>query len=366
MVGMILLSVLFLFSGCTFLAPEEHTYWNDTGVRMIHLQVSDNTYNELFSTVLVNEWSFGRIAYSENRSDLTPFSEEDDIYVRRQGNTARHVPKPSFTIKTDRGRYALSAQYDDLSFMREMLSHYFFRTAGFETHYVEPVVVVLNSTYLGVYLIREQIRDEFFQYRDQPIFSRYRVEFGGRFSHQAGDTRQSFSKKYPSRCEVYDDINALIRRIDKGIEDTAAAGRYLDLNNAIGYYAVSQLINNSDGITNNFNLVSRAKDGVFEFVPWDLDRTFYSPSKEGFPSFSNGLFEQFEEVDFLSAAVKKRREEIFSEHDALIALDSIYEMVYRACATDPFYRERGIDLATQRERLRGYIRAIGRIAAQSD
>ncbi|ERP30707.1 CotH kinase family protein [Chitinivibrio alkaliphilus] len=359
------LLLLLLLQACDFTAPHESESWKNPDLRLLHISVSDRVYDNLFSTSYTNEWRRGTIKYSSLRDTAVPYCESPDVLIRRQGNDARRLPKPSFTIKTSSGsRYALSAQFHDHSFVRELTAHHFFRAAGMETHYVEPVVVLINNTPMGLYLIREQIRDEYFSVRNRPLLSRYRIELGGWLTHTTGlHPAQSFSKKYPSRCMEYDDLSALLSEIDSGISPEERDNSLVNLSNFIDYYAVTQLIDNSDGIRNNFSLARCAVSKKFEIVPWDLDRTFFG-THDTIPRFSNGAFEQFDTIPEFAHLLEKRRREIFDRQESALFLDSLETILKQAHREDPYLRAIDANLTEEISQVRHFISTMEKTILQ--
>jgi hypothetical protein len=101
------------------------------------------------------------------------------------------------------------------------------------------------------------------------------------------DLDLSFSIKWGT--ESIADLQLLVTTIASGTAN--ALGKQADLNNVMRYMAVSQFIDNSDGINNNYYLVRTKSNSRFQMLPWDLDYSFntvHHPSEGAF--FSRNAF----------------------------------------------------------------------------
>lgn len=266
--------------------------------------------------------------------------------IKNQGHMVRNNLKPSYKLKwysPENEIYNYSAQSADTSLSRYTLASYFYAKLDFIQPEVQYTNLFFNKRWLGLYIKLENINEPFFNTRNLIISDTYKLNAHGLFSLKEGRLPATiFDKKLPNNDYNYSKIKELILILDKASSnstsidknddddddnnyceeneenddsndneccdedygknelcytnlDTLKLSKILDIENVINYIAVTKVINNYDGITNNLYIYFNPNIQKFQIIPWDLDHTF-----EGSPNlnkiFENNLFEQIEKV----------------------------------------------------------------------
>lgn len=351
----LLLLLILLFFGCMS-APDDTTV-RDTGLPSMSLGLSSEDYNNIYKTSYVNEWIYGRLGTSAS---------DDLVKLRRQGKSSRRYPKPSFKSVGSQETAVYSAQYYDKSFSRYYLADYLFRKAGFDTPELTPIVLTINDQFHGLYLKREVIDQEYFEKRGLSVRSLYKVNHGVEFTFKKGMvTHAGFEKKIPHGDLCYTDLEQFIVLLDswdsKRDQSQTSLEDILDIKNVLDYYAISVLLNNYDCITYNFYFAFNSDKGKFQFVPWDLDRTFRN-LEDTLPVYENGLFEKLLEVPEYEAYVEKRKRELFNPAELKEELAEFHQEIAVAYELDPYLPGNLNDHKIELER---YIDSVEQILLRS-
>jgi spore coat protein H len=290
--------------------------------------------------------------------------------IRIHGASSRRYAKKSLKVDirapaSAEARTAIfSAQQTDPSFCRYRLADYFFRRAGLRCPRIAPLFLTLNGTPLGLYLEREPIDERFLDCRGLPQSSVYSANLGAWFTLMHGIPIESgWNKKVPDKEQSYADLEKLVRFVDEGITEARLEklGTILDIENALDYFAVSLIVGNVDGITNNYHLYLDPRTRRFEFIPWDLDLTFGAIPAKTFPAYRNGLFEHLMALPSCRAYVRTRISEIFDADAALDTLVRFAGEIEEAYRLDPRLGITPHARVEQVEYIEYYIRAIERI-----
>lgn len=330
----IILSIFTLLVGCIGWGSEEEFPDLDSYKR-VSIEISETNYEKLYKTSLVNEWVSGHVSIGGNRY----------VELRQQGNAARKHPKISLKARLGEKSTILSAQFVDKSFSRYFLTNYLFEKAGFVTPEIEPVVLFVNNAYVGLYLQREVIDEDFFNSNNLNVGSVYKANFGARFTFASNmAVNAGFNKKMPYDNESYYDLEELILKIDNFPQTITSEvlNRSIDLKNVLDYIAVSELTNNFDCITYNFYLMYNKDIKKFQFIPWDLDRTF-GGLKDDLPNYSNGLFEKLLTIEENAAYVKKRQKDLFDPEELKDVLRTYQNKIRLAYEADPYLSYRSME-----------------------
>ncbi|MDB9744226.1 CotH kinase family protein [Fibrobacterales bacterium] len=243
--------------------------------------------------------------------------------LRNQGHKVRDDLKLSYKWRTElHGRefetkVNLSGQSRDITLLRYPISTFLFRRAGFEMPELRFVNLFINELWQGPYLDLELVDHVYLKRRSMPLGALFKAQYRAELTLE-NDVKmsQAFVQKTldPTEADMQSvfRLEELARVLDEGIvEDTLALSRVLNIENAICYLAVSKLIQNNDGIRNNFYLYLNPKNEKFEFIPWDLDETFRSANVQKI--YENNLFEQLEARADFSFRIFKKMKEVWQE-----------------------------------------------------
>ena len=220
--------------------------------------------------------------------------------------------------------------------------------SGFKVRYVE---VLKNGIYLGVYALSEPVdrkllelkanegkivHGELFKaaaYEGGPSFKKS-PEYDNLFPHWAG-----FEMKFPL-VNYKAHWNDLAKFVDLVVNAndanfSAQIGQHLDIDNAINYFLLVNLLRATDNLGKNYYLAKYDTNEPYFFVPWDLDGVL-GVIQEGkrIPTtndvLSNGLFDRLLSVNpngyrnQLKARWHTLRQKEFSEKELLHQVEKMY------------------------------------------
>lgn len=226
---------------------------------------------------------------SFSNSELTSAS-ASNVGIRLRGNTARGHPKRSFKIdfKEFGGeqffnykKINLKPNANDPSLVRELLTMHIYRLMDVPAPRTAPAVLYFNDEYMGVYLMIEQIDDEFVDRRfGKEVGYLYKCAFGATLEDdgQVFDTslyESKMNEDTDTRAELAEFVIALNGTSDsdfgREFENIFAVDRYLR------QLAVEAITGHWDGysyLNNNYYLYYDEDDGQFEFIAYDTDNTW--------------------------------------------------------------------------------------------
>jgi spore coat protein H len=242
--------------------------------------------------------------------------------IRNQGHKVREDLKLSYKWRSNKGarnetKVNLSGQSRDITLLRYPLSTFLFQRAGFIMPKLKFKNLFINNVWQGPYLNLELINGEFLKLNSMPEGALFKAQYRAELTLTNNvKMSQAFVQKYPDPVEA--DLKSLIHLekfaeiLDLGIvKDTLELSKVLDIDNAIRYLAVSKLIQNNDGIRNNYYLYLNSMSNKFEFIPWDLDETFQSANV--FQIYQNNLFEQLELRSDFKKRIFQKMHEVWDE-----------------------------------------------------
>lgn len=341
-----LISSLLIILNCSTTSNEDNVNWDQLGLKATNLQMSEGDFEDIYKNELVDEW-------------MPAIVNNTYLSIRRHGNSSREEPKPSFKALFNDSMTIYSAQYTDKSFCRYRLTDYLFKKAGFETSDLNPILFFINNNFLGIYLEREGVNQRFFDRRGMKVNSVYKVNSGGELTFEHGmNLYSAFKKKIPNNDLCFSDLEKLVTIIDKGLEDSnrKELEKILDVYNALDYYAVCTIASSYDCIKFNYYLIFNIEINKFEFLPWDLDRTFKGAEDE-LPEYENGLFEMLLEYESYEEYFIKKRKELFNKEELFTELDNYASEIENAYTYDPLLNNINI-LNNEIEYIRDYINRV--------
>jgi spore coat protein H len=210
--------------------------------------------------------------------------ENNKARMRIRGDTSREFAKKSLKIKLDAEPFIfgykilnLNADYEDPSFIHQYLASYVFQQSGTPCFNAEHVRIFLNDKYFGLYLMVENMDEDFLLTRNLDEHANmYKATKDGACLGYYDDVDFHWEKKtneYSGREDLRELINIL---------DTIPDSKYYDYikNNfdyekLINIMSVNILITNSSTYYHNYYMYHDVnKTGKWMMFPWDLDKTF--------------------------------------------------------------------------------------------
>lgn len=363
----VIIPVFLLFFSCgkKIVSSEPET---ELSLPRIELEIEHEEYMGLINGTYSNDYYPGKFKF-ENRTQETA--------IRIQGNITRRDYKKSYKLKfpTDNlfednaENLVISAQMADHTFMRSILSLLLFKKAGLKTVNYKPAGLFINGEFKGIYLMLESLDEFFFYNRGIPpgnLYEAFRND--AEFSFGGGYNVRSGFKKNINDNDNFSDLEDLIYIIDTAAENEfkTEIEKVLNIENVIGYLTVFVLISNFDGFFNNFHLFNNPVTGKFEFIPWDLDKTFglevsynqmgiRAESCAGENKLINRLLNVPEYKDMYIEMLTKYLDEEFSRESLQDIVFQLYGQIKDDYYLDPIVGIKGYDLEKEIEYLFEYV-----------
>jgi parallel beta-helix repeat protein len=210
----------------------------------------------------------------------------DSAMLRIRGSSSRDYEKKSlklsFKNKSLFGvkKINLNSEYTDKSYIRQALSTKFFQKSGQACFNSEHVVLNLNDTFFGIYLLVENM-DKSFLKRNQldEKGNLYKATHDGACMSNYDNVKEKWEKKTNEK-EPWNDLEKLIKEVNTvpSKEFHFWAKHRFDYDELINYVAMNMLIANGSTYYHNYYLYHDLKTDKWKFLPWDLDKTisYYS------------------------------------------------------------------------------------------
>ena len=212
-------------------------------------------------------------------------------------NFTTHSP---FRVYQSMERMTLNNNRQDRSATHQCVSYKLFRDAGLVAPRCNFAKVTVNGQYLGIYSNVESIKE--------PFLSRNFDNAGGNLYESqlaafAPHGKNLFQLKTNQAVNDRSDLEAVVRALQA--DDDNLPGlleQEINIDQFIDFWALEILTGHWDGAagnTNNYYIYRNPDDGLFSFIPWGTDGTFYNESDintaDGplwhFSPLSNRLFE---------------------------------------------------------------------------
>ena len=212
------------------------------------------------------------------------------VEITYRGALTRNLPKKSFHLKflkqrTFRGgrEIHLNAEYLDPSLLRNKLSFDFFKSLGVLSPEASYILLNLNGTLMGIYLLLESVDDLFLKKRGLPqgaIIYAHNTDANFSFlDPDTEDVKDSLFAGYKLKvgsesdedhlCEWIFKINTLSRSAF-----SQEITRYLDIEKYLCWLAGVVCTQNFDGFIQNYALYHNSATGLYQMIPWDYDGTW--------------------------------------------------------------------------------------------
>ena len=205
--------------------------------------------------------------------------------VRFRGATARTLPKKSWKVwLEDRSNpfrvkeFNLSAEYRDISLMRNTLAMKLYQFLGHPAPNTRHVNLIVNDQYMGVFVHLEEPAGDFLRRYGYGGGDLYKSEDHGGNTAPLLDYnsyRSTWNKKAGDETD-YSDIQRLLNRLFYlSYEDfEEQAPLMLDLENVLRFFAVAYSISSFDSLTKNTLLHFDPIESLHRIFPWDQDGSF--------------------------------------------------------------------------------------------
>lgn len=257
-----------LLAGCRSEAERLHAF----GLPIARIELDTEALSRLNSTVTAKVPVGGKVRIGATRLDAG---------VSYSGRGSLDAFKKSYELTfrgstryRDHGRYRLAAQSSDETGVKATIGFAAYAALGLPVPAVEPVALYLNGIYQGLYHLLEPVDPEFYALRGIPLANLLKAKYGN--ATFAPESLAKLEDAFDSKLgpETNQDLRELILAINSEAspEANATLERLLDLDSFFAYIAVTVLLNQWDGFSNNFFLHRAPGSPRLAFTPWDLDR----------------------------------------------------------------------------------------------
>jgi spore coat protein H len=257
-----------LLAGCSSDAERLHAF----GLPIARIDLDSEALSRLNSTVTAKVPVGGKVRIGATRLDAG---------ISYSGRGTLDDLKKSYELTfrggaryRDHGSYRLAAQSSDETGVKAVVGFAAYAALGLPVPAVEPVVLYLNGIYQGLYHLLEPVDPEFYALRGIPLANLLKAKYGN--ATFAPESLAQLEDAFDSKLdpETVHDLRELILAInaEASPEANATLERLLDLDSFFAYIAVTVLLNQWDGFSNNFFLHRAPGSPRFAWTPWDLDR----------------------------------------------------------------------------------------------
>ena len=222
--------------------------------------------------------------------------------VRFRGATARTLPKKSWKVWFDDRsnplgvrELNLSAEYRDISLMRNSLAMNLYQFIGHPAPNTRHVNLTVNDQYMGVFVQVEEPNRDFLR--------RYGYETGHLYKSEdhGGNTapmldydsyRATWNKKVGDESD-YSDLERLLNQLFylsyEDFEERAPV--ILDIENVLRFFAVAYSISSFGALTKNTLLYFNPRENLHRIFPWDQDDSFGNHWTGEYRSYYERIFQ---------------------------------------------------------------------------
>lgn len=269
--------------------PEQDKVFREGEVMEIYMTMSVEDKEQLH--LEENRWSeiYVQTDVTFTNTELSAVTVRN-VGVRLRGNTARSHDKRAYKI--DFKEYGgdqfekykkinLKPNVNDPALVRELLTMHLYRKMGVPAPLVGLAELYINEEYMGVYLMIEQIDDEFVDKRfGKEVGWLYKCHYGATLENDG----QIFDEAlYESKMNEESDTRAQLKDFVEMLENTPdndfkeKVEQAFEVDRFIRQLAVEAITGHWDGysyLNNNYYFYYDEDAGKFEFIAYDTDNTW--------------------------------------------------------------------------------------------
>lgn len=269
--------------------PGEDRIFRESEVTEIRITLTQENKNFLLSDANRFSETYVTADVTFNNSALQNVTIRN-VGVRLRGNTSRGHVKRSFKIDFQEfggekflthKKINLKPNVNDPSHVRELLTMKLYRQMDVPAPRVAPSALYFNEEYMGVYLMLEQIDDEFVDKRfgHEEGFL-YKCSFGATLENNgrvfSDDLYESkMNEESDTRNELQSFVEVLNGTTDDDFRNEIQ--QVFQVDRFIRQLAVEAVTGHWDGYSylgNNYYLFYNERSGKFEFIAYDTDNTW--------------------------------------------------------------------------------------------
>lgn len=269
--NLVILALIFVSLSCsdkTELTP---------GIKTLNIKTDSNGFSYIYNHPRKDTSIVGEI----NFIDI-----QDSIKFRIRGSSSRDYNKKSLKLYLNSNSFNgskklnLNSEFTDKSYIRQYLSTELFKRSGQICFDSEHVIVNLNKSFFGIYLLVENMDGVFLKKNKLSIKGNlYKATHDGACMSLYDNIKLKWEKK-TNKKESWDDLEILIKELnaipsehfDKWLKHT------FNYDQVINYLAMNMILANGSTYYHNYYLYHDLKSKKWMFLPWDLDKSisYYS------------------------------------------------------------------------------------------
>jgi spore coat protein CotH len=271
-----MLGMSMLIVSCTNGISSPESSSDSIGVASFRMYLTDDRLEALYEQKLLN--------YFVPAEFMT-----DNVYetgkLCPQGAGSRYQPYWSYRVEIPASStssttqsFNLSAQASDSTMLRSILATHLFQKYGFLVPQVKPVALYLNDELICVYIKNDRIDEYYFTNQSLPVYELTKICFGANFSFvNTTGVLDGFDKQIPDdgdKTFLTEFLHALDTISTDETLFTTLGTRYLDIPQYLLFHALTTVMNNTDGLNNNFYLYRATAQSPYKIIPHDFDNAF--------------------------------------------------------------------------------------------
>ena len=247
-----------------------------TGIKEIYIYCNENDFEQIFKNYTENRYISVTIACNGVKNN--------NARMRIRGDTSREFPKKSFKIKLDSEPLILgtnvlnlNAEYKDPSYIHQYMASRLMNEAGLYCFKSEHIRLFINNQYKGLYLLIENVDDEFMEKRGlDKKANLYKAAKDGSCLSFYDDVNYHWENKVNEFSDK-SDLQNLINMLDT-IEDNRYydfAKKTFDYDKMITIIVMNAFTANQSTWYHNYYMYHDINNSQkWTMLPWDLDKTF--------------------------------------------------------------------------------------------
>lgn len=284
---------LFIFHVCLVFGQqfnlEEDRIFRENEVTEIHITLTQEDKVFLLSNANRFSETYVTANVTFNNSVLENVT-INNVGVRLRGNTSRGHLKRSFKIDFQEyggekflthKKINLKPNVNDPSHIRELLTMKLYRQMEVPAPRVAPAALYFNDEYMGVYLMLEQIDDEFVDKRfgHEEGFL-YKCSFGATLEDNGRIFDEGlYESKMNEESDTRNELEAFVEVLNGATDDDfrTEIQKVFQVDRYIRQLAVEAITGHWDGYSylgNNYYLFYNDRSSKFEFIAYDTDNTW--------------------------------------------------------------------------------------------
>ncbi len=284
----LIISPFYLLLGQQF-NPEEDRIFRENEVTEIRITLAPEDKNFLLSDANRFSETYVTATVTFSNSALQNVT-VNNVGVRLRGNTSRGHLKRSFKIDFQEfggekflthKKINLKPNVNDPSHVRELLTMKLYRQMDVPAPRVAPSALYFNEEYMGVYLMLEQIDDEFVDKRfgHEEGFL-YKCSFGATLEDDGRIfDEELYESKMNEESDTRNELQSFVEALNGTTEDDfrQEIQQVFQVDRFIRQLAVEAVTGHWDGysyLSNNYYLFYDDRSGKFEFIAYDTDNTW--------------------------------------------------------------------------------------------